>query len=213
MSLNKFLLISILGGFLGMNLSLVLSPFDKKVKNSQNFIGHSERSPSSLGKPMANAFKPYPIKTFGDSPFKKMNQSIAIDIFPNTSSIESNSEFTKLIAEVTLNQELQGPFTFTWKIPPGVTVINGELEGSITDLRPGVSRNLEITISQFYQQTEIKTLHLFVTADNQNAKISSVGSFANRTLRGNDIQTGFLKSESEHLQKKSEAGKLKRLQQ
>lgn len=67
---------------------------------------------------------------------------------------ESNDEETDLVGRILVNQELQGDLKYTWSLPEGVHVVEGNISDSLAGARPGQIVEVKLTVTGFSKEKQ-----------------------------------------------------------
>lgn len=154
--------------------------------------------------------KPFPapkLDLWGHSPYGKINQSMEVKIEAIDGIPENDEQELKLIAQVTLNRNVDQELSYRWILPAGVSVVSGEVEDSWPGIQAGQTAQAEISLIGMSREGLAKTVTLQVfatsTDNGQSIKYANSGSFTT------DPRSFEVIDEELALQKKSEVGKIK----
>ena len=197
MSLRKLVLTALIGFSLGGAAVFVL-------KDSARL-----RSPASS--------QASPPKLWAHSLSGKMNQVIEVSLSPLGGVPDNDNQELRLRAEVMLHRPPDQEVKFQWNLPPGASVVSGELEDAWPNLQAGQTASTEIALLGVSKESVQKTVTLHVSALSQGVTYSSAGSFATNSaeqMAGSE-SIGVMKVHNSQLGLKNpeSPGKLKRVQQ
>lgn len=95
---------------------------------------------------------PAEIQDVGQRPmmgkFSKHLAVVQTHIFASEEIPESNSDSVELVAEIKLNREIsQSQLAYAWLLDDGVTLLNGDAEGILDNMKVGETRQVRIQVS------------------------------------------------------------------
>lgn len=122
-----------------------------------SFSGNSEeRSPAAATKP---AWKPLPIG--------KHLATFHVELKTENEIPDDGDDEVNLVARILVNQDLQSDFNYSWSLPEGVSVVDGEVADSLPNVKSGQVVELKLTVVGFSKEKQ-KMISLGVKAQAGN---------------------------------------------
>lgn len=147
---------------------------------------------------------------WADSLNGKMNKSVDIKI---TTIDGDSSDNKKLIANISVNRNMQSAVSYQWSVPENIRVIDGQLSGSLSFINASVAQQVQIEVVGLSQaEVEGGMITLRVWGQGGGSRILSSSSYAPQQMRMPASQSEE-EDEELALSNPGEVGKIKGLHQ
>jgi hypothetical protein len=143
------------------------------------------RNPASQKLPAPVLPKPWAHSLVG-----KHNRFANLSLTPVDGIADYNDQEIRLRAHVTLLLPVQGDLEFTWILPEGVTLVNGELEDVWSGVLPGQTVTTDLTVLGFSKESQDKTIVFRADGLVAGNRTGGAVSFATGDFRRNEANAG-----------------------
>lgn len=134
-----------------------------------SFSGNSEeRTPAAAPQ---SSWRPLPIG--------KHLAAFHVELKTDTEIPEDNNAEVSLVARILVNQDLQSDFTYSWSLPEGVSVVEGEVADSLANVKSGQVVELKLTVVGFSKEKQ-KMISLGVKAQAGNEVLGNSAVIVSR---------------------------------
>lgn len=94
-----------------------------------------------------------------------------------------SKETTQIQALVQVTRPMENSVLFTWHLPDGAQVVQGDLTGNIPNLRPGEIYRIAITVTGIGIKELPRNVSLTVSTDIRGQQIAATGIFASHEMQ------------------------------
>ncbi|UXR65572.1 hypothetical protein EZJ49_04820 [Bdellovibrio bacteriovorus] len=134
-----------------------------------SFSGKSEeRAPAAAEK---SSWRPPPVG--------KHLATFHVELKSEADIPEDSSDEVTLVARVLVNQDLQSDFSYSWSLPEGVSVVDGEIADSLANVKSGQVVELKLTVVGFSKEKQ-KMISLGVKAHAGNEVLGNSAVIVSR---------------------------------
>lgn len=113
----------------------------------------------------------------------KPNSPIRIHLYSPRGLALRGHEATQVQALVQLTQSIDQPLDFEWQLPEGVEVVQGDMRGTLNDLRRGQIYRVAVVVTGLGVKELPRNISLTVSTRINNQKIAATGVFASHDLQ------------------------------
>lgn len=135
-----------------------------------SFSGNSEeRSPAAASK---TSWRPLPVG--------KHLAAFHVELKTENEIPEDADDEVSLVARILVNQDLQSDFNYSWSLPEGVSVVEGEVSDSLANVKAGQVVELKLTVVGFSKEKQ-KMISLGVKARAGNEVLGNSALIVSRS--------------------------------
>jgi hypothetical protein len=145
-----------------------------------SFLQHSvvDRSPAAAKLEAPKLPKPWAHNLVG-----KHNRFANLLLSPANGIADRDDQEMVLRAHITLLAPISGDLEYTWTLPAGVNVVEGELSDAISGLQPGQEHTVDLTVVGFSKESSNRTILFRADGISTGGRTSGAVSIATENLR------------------------------